>query len=298
MKIAFFDMEDDCEKYIDKLRKNHDVSYYNEKINLNNLDTNIEILSFRSISKINKNIIDKLPKLKLLLTRTVGIDHIDTKYAKKKGIKVINIPDYGAHNIAEYLFALLLAGIKNIIKAREKTKSGDFSFKGLKGISLKGKTLGVIGTGNIGYEVITRAKVFGMNIIAYDIIKKPDIKYVELNELLSKSDIITLHIPLLKETKYIINEKSISLMKDNAILINTARGQLIDTKALIKALKKNKFLFVGLDVLEDEENFSKNNELLKFDNVLITPHIAFYTDEAMENVYKETIKAIENFIKQ
>lgn len=288
MKAAFFEIE------------NKDYDGLNFKKALNNKDLkkikDIEILSTRSKSKINKEVIDALPNLKYILTRTVGIEHIDIEYAKKRGILVSNIPDYCSNSVAEHVFALLLCGVRKIIECNKRVKRGKFSYRGLEdSIILKGKTFGVIGTGKIGEEVIKIAKGFGMKVIAYDIIKKEGIEYVDLDELFRKADIISLHLPLTDSTKHIINKESIKKMKEGVILINNSRGELINTKDLIE--NKDKFYFIGLDVLENEKEFSKEHELNKLNNVLITPHSAFCARETIENIYEQTIELIDDFIK-
>lgn len=289
MKIAFFELEK--EGLFSDLEKGHSIFYPHRLDEIPDVD----VLCFRTKSKITKDVIDKLPNLKLIITRTVGVDHIDSEYAKEKNITVANIPDYGAHIIAEHAFCLLLAGMRKLKKANANVNQGFFSYSDLLGKSLRGKTLGVIGTGKIGMEVIKIAQGFGMEIMAYDLIKKEGIRYVDLNELLEKSDILTLHIPLTNETQYLVNKETIKKMKDGVILINTARGGLINTDDLIDALKSDKFYFVGLDVLENEEKFTREHKLLKFENVLITPHMAFYTEDALKNIYTAVVGIINDF---
>ncbi len=219
--------------------------------------------------------------------------------AKKKGIVVKNIPDYGAYNIAEHVLALLLTGARNIIPSDKQVHEGMFTYKDFMGVGLRGKTLGVIGTGKIGLELIKIAKGFEMQITAYDIVKNEKAEedlgfvYVSLNKLLKTADFISLHVPLLPETKYLIGDKEIKMMKKGVILINTSRGAIINTKALIKNIKK--FKAVCLDVVEGEENFTKNNPLLKLNNVIITPHIGFFTDNSIKRIGEETMIIINNF---
>ena len=291
MRILFTDIEDGVP--LDELPS--DV--FEESVNHLDLAKfkDVEILSCRSKSKISKEIMDEFPELKLICTRTVGVDHIDVDYAKSKNIEIFNIPDYGSHAIAEHVFALILTGMRKIKQADYKVRNGEFSFSGLKGSSLKGKTLGVLGTGKIGESVIDIAKGFGMKIIAYDVVKKDGINYVELDELFKDSDVMTLHLPLLDSTKYIINKESISKMKKEVVLINASRGELINTKDLIE--NKDKFSFIGLDVLENEKKFNLDHPLLNLDNVLITPHIAFYTEDTIKKTYELTLKKIKEFAR-
>lgn len=299
--IVFLDNEEK-NNYLKELKKEHNVKVYDENVSevLDEIE-DAEIISCRTKSKFSKEVIDKFSNLKLIATRTVGVDHIELEYCKSKNILVNNVPDYGSDVVAEHVFGLLLAGTRNILKAYKKVKKGEFNFKNLKGYSLNGKVLGVVGTGKIGEEVIKRAKGFGMEIIAFDVAKKEelvknfDVRYVGLDELYKESDIITLHVPLLEQTKHMIDNESISKMKNGVILINAARGELIKTEELIKNIKK--FYFVGLDVLEDENSFSKENKLLKFKNVLITPHIGFYSAESLKKTYEITLENIREFLK-
>lgn len=262
---------------------------------------NLQAISFKTQSKMDPQIIENFPALKLLITRTAGIDHIAINVYKKKQIAVYNIPDYGAYNIAEHAMALLLTGAKNIIKAYKQTQKGDFSYHNLLSISLRGKTLGVIGTGKIGIEFIKMSKAFGLKILAFDpyknekLAKEIGFEYSNFDTILQTSDFISLHVPLLPQTLHMIGEKQIKKMKSGAVLVNTARGGVIDTQALIKHV--NKFKAICLDVLENEKEFSKNDPLLKFDNVFITPHIAFYSDQSIKIIASETIKNIKRFEK-
>ncbi len=263
-----------------------------------------EILCVFIYSKISKKVIDNLSKLKCIVTRSVGYDHIDLKTAQKKGIRVCNVPDYGSHVIAEHVFALLLSSIRCIREGDERVEKCYFDFHGLRGKSLKGKTLGIIGTGKIGRNVARIASLgFLMDVIMYDVHLDPEItreyhcKYVKLEEIWKKSDIISLHIPLLESTKHIVNNKTIQKMKNGVVLINTARGELIETKALVKALKSGKISHVALDVLEHEHNIKESNELIQIPNVITTPHIAFYADESMKKMYSEAIQSIQAFLK-
>lgn len=259
----------------------------------------ITVLSLKTQSLITKEVIEAFPRLKIIVTRTVGVDHIDLNSCKERKVAVYHIPNYGPQHVAQHAIALMLTGARNIIPADYNTHKGNFSYKNFLGISLEGKTLGVIGTGKIGLEVIKIAKSLGMKILAFDIYQNKKaaqelaFKYVTLEDLLKNSDAVTLHIPSTPETKYILNKKTIPLMKKGAILVNTARGDLVDTKALIKNIAK--FHAVCLDVLEDEHKFSKNNPLLQFKNVIITPHCAFYTDESLKIIAQETQENIKRF---
>ena len=294
MKIIHFDVDQELNKHLKGEKRSESLQKLVGKEDF----SKIEAISIKSASKADKKILSKFPSLKLLITRTVGIDHIDLDYCKAQNIQVKNILDYGSFNIAEHAFALLLSGSRNILATQKEIMKGTFSFKGHLGFALSGKTLGVVGTGRIGLEVIKRANAFGMQVVAYDVYKNKKArqelgyKYVELDELAKSADVITLHAPLLDSTRHMIDNKIISLMKKGVILINTARGELIDTQALVKNISK--FRFVGLDVLEEESKFSKNHPLLKYSNVAITPHIAFYSDASVKKIAEETIRLLNN----
>lgn len=259
----------------------------------------ITIMSIKTSSHITKEVLESFPRLKMIQTRTVGVDHIDLNACKERMIAVYHIPNYGPQNVAQHAVALMLAGARKIIDANIDTHSGNFSYKKFLGISLQGKTLGVIGSGKIGIEVIKIAKSLGMDILTYDIFKndtaKKYAKYVSLPHLLKESNVITLHIPSTKETYHMLGDKEFKLIKNNAILVNTARGDLIDTKALIK--HADKFHSICLDVAEGELTFNKKHPLLKLKNCIITPHSAFYTDESMKIIAIETLENIKRFQK-
>jgi len=301
-----------------------EILFYKTKIDEIEIDEleEIDILSVFIYSEITKNILDNLPKLKLIATRSTGFDHIDLDECKKRGISVANVPYYGENTVAEHTFALILSLSRNIHKSYIRTLRGDFSIEGLKGFDLKGKTIGVIGAGRIGLHVIKIAKGFGMNVLAYDV--KPNkflseilgFQYVSLEKLLKKSDIITIHTPYSQSTHHLINKDNIRLIKRGAILINTSRGACVDTEALIEALDEKILSGVGLDVLEGEElikeekqllyddtkvsalaNLIKGHILLSRDNVVFTPHIAFYSQEALERILETTAENIKSFIE-
>lgn len=297
MRTVHFDID----KNIDAWISGEKYSFSVQQIKKIPKPKEIEAITIKSQSKITQEILKNLPSLKLIITRTVGTDHVNLEGCKKKGIAVYHILDYGAFNIAEHVFALLLCGTRRILESQNEIQKGKFSYINFLGFSLRGKVLGVIGTGKIGLEVIKLANAFGMTTIAYDVIqnatasKELNFEYTSLDKLLTQSDVISLHAPLLPDTKYIINKETIGKMKNGVVLINAARGELIKTSDLIK--KINKFRFVGLDVLEKETAFSKDHPLLKFKNVLITPHIAFYTDLSLKRIAEETEKCLQNFLK-
>ncbi len=264
---------------------------------------NADVLSVFIQTKLTADIIAQLPSLKLLCTRSVGYDHIDIDYCAAHGITVCNVPDYGSHVIAEHVFALLLGTMRHIGEGHRRVKEGLFSYQGLRGMALQGKTLGVVGTGKIGRKVVKIAHGFGMKIVAYDVFKVQELcdefglAYVELPELLSKSDIITLHAPSLPATKHMINAETIAQMKDGVTLVNTARGSLIDTDALVAALDSGKIRMALLDVLEHEANVETDTRLVHHPKVVTTPHIAFYADDSVHAMFTDCFASIDEWLK-
>lgn len=254
-------------------------------------------------TKFPKEILSQLSSLKLLCTRSVGYDHIDTEACKERGVTICNVPDYGSHVIAEHVFALLLSTFRHVHEGEKRVEGGTFDYHGLRGMALRGKTIGIIGTGKIGRRVAQIAHGFGMKILAVDqcrtveIVDLLGVQYVSLSELLEQSDIITLHVPNTKETEHMINAKAISQMKDGVVLVNTARGSLIDTQALVTALNNGKVAYALLDVLEHEQNFEENKALISHSRVVTTPHIAFYADDSMKSMYLDTFQSIEQWIR-
>lgn len=324
MKIAFFEIQKDEEKFLKKNLKSHTLVFFKETINEINPKKyrSVDAISVFIYSKVSEKEITDIPKLKLILTRSTGFDHIDTKTAKKKGIVVGNVPFYGENTVAEHTFALLLNLSRNVHKSYLRTKNDDYTLDGLRGFDLKGKTLGVIGTGHIGMHVIRIAKGFGMNVVAYDIRKDTFIsevlnfQYVSIDELLKRSDIITLHMPYFKENHHFLNKEKLSKTKKGVIIINTARGPLIDTDVLYELLKKKHIGGAGLDVIEGEELIKNEEELFNdpdskrktyelfrdrkifsMENVIFTPHIAFDSQEAVERILQTTIDNILSYEK-
>ncbi len=277
----------------------------------------VEIITSFISSLFSEEVIDKFPKLKMIATRSTGTDHIDLEYCKKKNIEVKNVPDYGSSTVAEHSFALLLAISRKVFYSYQKVQEDDsFSRRGmqdLRGFDLAGKTIGVIGTGKIGKNVIRIAEGFQMNVVAYDAypdktIETDNCKCVEIDELLEQADIISLHIPALPETQHFINEDKMKKMKPGVILLNTARGSLVDNRALLKFLEEGKIKAAGLDVLEYEDCLGRetrnpdpcieeikavNKKFIKMPNVIVTPHNAFNTQEALERIWTQTIKNIK-----
>jgi D-lactate dehydrogenase len=260
-----------------------------------------EIVSGFITTKFPREILEKLSKLKVLCTRSVGTDHVDLDVCKEKGITVCNVPDYGSHVIAEHVFALLLSTLRHIPEADDKVESGEFDYHGLRGITLKGKYIGIVGTGRIGRCVARIAHGFGMKILAIDRcrtleLEQMGVRYVSLEDLLSRSDVITLHLPATDETHHMISTDTFKQMKDGVVLVNTARGELIDSDALLEALKIGKVQYALLDVMEHEKNFEENKELIAHPNAVTTPHIAFYAEESMSNMYEDAFSSIDQWM--
>jgi|APSaa5957512622_1039677.scaffolds.fasta_scaffold08114_3 D-lactate dehydrogenase len=262
-----------------------------------------EVVSGFVYTKFTADVLNQLPDLKLLCTRSVGFNHIDLEACAKNGVTVCNVPDYGSHVIAEHVFALLLSTIRHIPEGDARVESGMFDYHGLRGITLRNKTIGIIGTGKIGRKVAQIAHGFGMKILAVDRCRAPEmedllgVNYTEMDDLIANSDIITLHIPSLEETYHMIDKKAIKTMKDGVILINTARGELIDSDAILEALQSGKMKYALLDVLEHERNFEENKDLIAEPNAVTTPHIAFYAEESMNNMYDDCFTSIDQFLK-
>ncbi len=250
----------------------------------------------RSATKVRKPMIDVASKLKVIGRAGVGLDNIDVDYAKSKGIKVINTPGATTVSVAELTIALMLATVRPLVRAVSSTKMGKWEKKLLKGHELYGKTLGIIGIGRIGQAVAERAKAFGMNIIAYKRhIKDVGYKIVDLETIYKESDIITIHTPLTDETKHMINAETISKMKDGVIIINTARGGIIDEKALYDALQSGKVKAAAFDVFESEP--PKDNKLLELENFICTPHIGAQTAEGQLRAGVEVAEKVIEALK-
>ena len=322
-RIVFFDTEKWEDNYINNALQGLDAVVTSEKLDETTISKyqDAEIISCFIYSKLTKDILEKFPNLKFIATRSMGYDHIDLDFCKEKGIKVANVPTYGAHTVAEHTFALILAISRKIVPSVEQARKGDFSSHDLEGFDLNGKTLGVIGTGNIGANVCNLGLSFGMNVLAFNRSPNPDlvakgVKYVSLDELLNGSDIITLHLPLKKETEHIINLSNLDKIKKGAVLINTARGALIETQAIAEGLEKGILSGAGLDVLEEEAHLREEKEflsqeylktidiktelinhvLLTRDDVIITPHNAFNSKEAVEEIMEISVSNIKNFV--
>ena len=317
MKIAFFEVTNLEKERFENTLKNSEVIIFESSIQDTdmNLYKDCEIICVFVHSDVSEDIINKIPNLKVICTRSTGTDHIDIEACNRKKIKIKNVPLYGENTVAEHTFALILSLSRKIHKSYVQSVQGKFSTEGLQGFDLKNKTIGIIGGGRIGLHVARIAKGFGMHVRVYDInhdnflAELINFKYVSLDELLQTSDIITLHIPSNKYTEHIINNESLTKFKNGSLLINTARGSLIDTEALIQALKNGKLAGAGLDVIEGEELLIEENifnspiekaaklivaskQLLDNENVVLTPHNAFNSIEAVNRIINTTINNI------
>ncbi|SHE46296.1 D-lactate dehydrogenase [Marinitoga hydrogenitolerans DSM 16785] len=315
MKIAFFSTKKYDMDFFNKLNEkyNFDIKYFESKLNEKTaiLAKGFDVVCAFVNDDLNKKVIKILKEngIKLIALRSAGFNHVDISAAKKYNIKVVHVPKYSPYAVAEHTIALILSLNRKIHKSYLRIRENNFSLDGLLGFDLHGKIVGIIGTGKIGRITANILKGFGMKILGYDKFPNDEFigEYVNLNTLFEKSDIISLHCPLNKDTYHIINKNTINLMKKGVMIINTSRGGLIDTKAVIDGLKSKKIGYLGLDVYEEEENifFEDLSEeiiddktflrLTTFPNVLITGHQGFFTQEALTNIAETTLENINNF---
>lgn len=318
--ITFFEIEQWEKEYLVTQLKDYQIVYTKDKMqDVSNEEVyQSRIISPFIYSKVTKEYIDKYPNLSLIATRSTGFDHIDIDYCKQKKIAVVHVPTYGSHTVAEHTFAIILALSRNLIQTVERSKRGNFHIDGLKGFDLYGKTLGVIGEGEIGKKVVEIALSFGMNVLIYTRhpgLERTGVVYTTLEDLMKQSDIISLHLPANTETHHLINKNNITLCKKGSILINTSRGQLVETQAIVEGLKTGIFKAAGLDVLEEEGALKEERELLtqEFlnkgditvqllnhvlltrDDVIFTNHNAFNSEEALKEILDVTIQNINQY---
>lgn len=319
MKIAFFDTKPYDKPSFDRNGEKHGVTfkYFETKLNEDTVDLarGYDGVCVFVNDTVNKMVIDKLSNMgvKILALRCAGFNNVDVKYAYGK-IHVLRVPSYSPYAVAEHAIALLLTSIRRIHKAYIRSRDFNFSLSGFTGFDLYGKTVGVIGTGKIGRVFIDICLGFGMKVLAYDKFPAKDldngdtVRYVELNELFQKSDIISLHCPLTDETYHIIDEKVIQNCKKGVVIINTSRGALVDAEALLNGIKSRKVGAACLDVYEEESDlFFEDNSghimeddilarLISMPNVIVTSHQAFLTEEALENIAETTVKNIVDML--
>lgn len=324
MNIAFFEAEPWEKELFEQALGGHSLSFSSKPLDRATLvrHKDAEILSSFIYSKLSADVLSQLPKLTLIATRSTGVDHIDRAYCSGNGIAVRNVPAYGINTIAEHTFAIILALSRKIVSSVERTRRGNFTLDGLRGFELAGKTLGVVGLGSIGMRVAELARAFDMKVIVHTRTPKKELEntlgitYVDLSNLLGWADIVSIHVPLVPETRHLINKDNIQLMKPGSFLVNTARGAIVETEAILWALEQGILAGCGLDVLEEESALKEERELLtrEFlktcdlktqllnhvlltkDNVIITPHNAFNSREALEEIVRTTIKNITSYV--
>jgi D-lactate dehydrogenase len=281
-----------------------------------------DVISVFIYSRITEQTLEAFPRLRLVATRSTGYDHIDLQACQKRGVAVCHVPNYGENTVAEHTFALILALSRKLHKAAQRTRALDFSLKGLEGFDLYGKTLGVVGAGSIGLHVIRIGRAMGMRVLAYDVVQNRllaevlDFSYADLDTLLRESDVVTLHAPLTPATRHMFDGDTIAKMKKGALLINTARGELVETPAVIRALDEGRLGGAGLDVLEGEAAVKEERQLLlgetppetlkaalqdyalaRREDVIVTPHMAFYSREALGRILDTTVDNILSFLE-
>ncbi len=313
----------DKQQISDGLRDtDHTWHFVDETISRDNLNPETEVISVFVSSNVTTEIIEALPRLRLIACRSTGYNNIDMAAAEERGITVVNVPTYGESTVAEYAFSLLLTLTRKLTKTLESFDE-EIDAQQIMGTDLNGKCMGIIGAGRIGQHAIRIAKGFGMEVLAYDPFPKPELAeelgftFVELDDLLRRSDFVSLHAPYVGTNKHIINAENIRFMRSTAILINTARGELVDTRALTEALQEHRIAGAGLDVLEGEQLMHVNEEVMllrserkplelmehsvellvlhKMPNVIVTPHNAFNTIEAVHRINTTTTDNMKNF---
>ena len=292
------------EKFLDMAEKvlgdRVEITYYDNRVEdsetLIERSKDAEIVVLSNF-QYRKDVIEKCPNLKMICVAFTGVDHVDIDYCKDRGITVCNCAGYSTVAVADLVFGLLINIYRNIVECNIVTRKGGTK-NGLVGFELEGKKFGVIGTGAIGMRVANIAKAFGCEDYAYsrNVKEGKEIKYVDLNTLLSTCDVISLHVPLNENTKGLINEENIKLMKKNAILINTARGPVVDSKALSDALKNNIIAGAGIDVFEIEPPIPVDHVLFDAPNLIVTPHVAFATKESMVKRAEIVFDNIDKYI--
>src|SRR3989338_236546 len=325
MKIAFFELEGWEKEFINAHLSGHDIFVSQAGLDQNSLPerNDFDAISVFVNSKINKVVLDCFPNLKYIATRSTGFDHIDLKACAERNILVSYVPGYGDNTVAEFAFGLLLNLTRKIYNAADQIKEKrSFSLKGLRGTDIKGKTIGIVGTGRIGREMVKIATGFGMKVIAFD--PKPDRDFANqlgfaylssLEDLLGKADFISLHCPFSEQTRHLINSDNLNSIKRGAYLVNTARGGLVEPEAVLSALQNGILAGAAFDVLEEEGETKDELEFLRFghprpeelpvllehnalmnmENVIITPHMAFNTQEALNRILNITLENIQSF---
>ncbi|MGE3975862.1 MAG: 2-hydroxyacid dehydrogenase [Bdellovibrionales bacterium] len=318
MKIAFFDTHGFERAIFQKANESsqNEITFFETRLTEQtaNLASGYPCVCAFVNDRLDKKTLQSLAGggARLIALRSAGFNHVDLDSAQTLGLRIVRVPEYSPHAVAEHAVALILSLNRKIHRAYNRVREGNFSLDGLVGFDLYKKTVGVIGTGRIGFVMAKILSGFGCNVIAHDFVQSPKlvamgVRYVTIDELLQKSDIISLHVPLTPQTRYLINERALALTKSGVMLINTGRGALIDTRALIKSLKSGHVGYAGLDVYEEEEGLFFENlseqilqddklaRLLTFPNVILTSHQAFLTEEALGNIAQVTLQNISEF---
>lgn len=313
-RIAFFDTKPYDKIYFDQKNQHYEIVYFESKLNEKTakLAQGFDAVCAFVNDEINKQVIQTLYEqgIHLIAMRSAGFNNVDMKAALGK-IRIVRVPAYSPHAVAEHAIALLQTLNRKIHKAYIRTRDFNFSLMGLTGIVLYGKTMGVIGTGAIGRALIDICRGYGMNVVAYDPYPNPNlnVQYVDLPTLFHQSDVISLHCPLTKETKHILNEKAFSQMKKGVYILNTSRGALVDTQALLQALNQGIVRGAGLDVYEEEgdlffEDMSLQiiqddqlSLLISRPNVILTSHQGFLTEEALEQIAEVTLENLDAYFQ-
>jgi len=318
MKVAFFSTQSYDRQFFSEAKKIDGISLRFFELHLTSetapLAAGYEAVCVFVNDRLDAQVINQLCEggTRLIALRCAGFNNVDLEAAEKKGLTVARVPSYSPHGVAEHCVALMLALNRKIYRAHNRIREGNFLLEGLLGFEFFNKTVGVVGTGQIGIHLIRIMRGFGCRVLAFDVHKNKEAEklgadYVGLDALLKESDVISLHVPLLPETHHMINKESIQQMKPGVMIINTSRGGLIDTKAVIRALKSGKIGYLGLDVYEEEgdlffEDLSDKGiqddvfaRLLTFPNVMVTGHQAFFTENALRNIAATTLENVREF---
>jgi D-lactate dehydrogenase len=318
MKVAVFSTKTYDKEYLDRANdiNKHELVYFESSLKQKSvrLAENFDAVCVFVNDSLTKEVIESLAALKVrvIVLRCAGFNNVDIKSACNNNIKVLRVPAYSPNAVAEHSVAIILTLNRKTHKAYNRVREGNFSIERLIGFELSGKTVGVIGTGRIGSVFATIMKGFGCKIVAFDnypdkVLIEAGVIYLPLDELLGISDIVSLHCPLTPETNQLINKKTLNLMKRGVMLINTSRGKLIDTDAVIDALKEGRLGYLGIDVYEQEEKLffrdlseliipdDKISRLMSFPNVLVTSHQAYFTDTALTQIANTTIQNFSDF---
>ncbi len=316
MKIAFFSTKSYDRDFFDRYVTTHEIIYFDAQLNQQtvNLAAGCTAVCVFVNDKLSAHVISELKKagVQLIALRCAGFNNVDLAAAKENGISVVRVPAYSPYAVAEHAVALILTLNRKTHKAYNRVREGNFSLERLTGFDLHGKTVGVTGTGKIGQVFCDIMLGFGCRVLAFDLVAHQPtadkgVEYLPLIEILQQADIFSLHCPLNEQTRHIINEQTISMMKEGVMLINTSRGALIDTTAAIGGLKSGRIGYLGLDVYEQEEKLFFNDlseniiqdddimRLLSFPNVLITSHQGFFTEEALTQIARATMANVDDF---